>query len=129
MAYVAVIGDSPPKSKTVSRRHAIRLRMRLGTLSLAAMTIALGVVMSILYFMQINRLTMSGYEITRMETQIKSIKDENRRLQYAISQRKALNYVDAEAKARLQMVPAQEIQYWWKDSSDFVAAAETNLVP
>lgn len=124
MPYVAVIGESSSRPKAASRRHAIRMRMRLGTVTLAAVTIGLGVVMSILYFMQINRLTLSGYEITRLESQVRTIKEDNRRLQYVLSQRKALNYVDRQAKERLKMVTAEEIQYWWKNDPDYVASVD-----
>ena len=124
MSYVAVFGDHQAKPRS-GRRHALKFRMQFGTLSLSIITIALAAVLSILYFMQVNRLTMSGYTITKLETEMRTLKDDNKKLQYEISQRKALSVVDSEARNTLHMVPAEEVQYWWKDQANLLARNET----
>jgi cell division protein FtsL len=116
MAYVAVLSDTPKKVRI--RRHAIKFRMQFGVVSLTVVTIALSVVLSLLYFMQVNHLTLSGYDITRIESQIRELKDNNKKLEYEISGRQALNVIDQQAKGELQMVPAAEVQYWWKSGNE-----------
>ncbi|HNT30701.1 MAG TPA: hypothetical protein PKL83_07150 [bacterium] len=125
MAYVAVIGQSPSKSQPrVRRKHAIKIRMRFGFISLTAVTIALGCVLSILYFMQINRLTMAGYQISELEKQISGLREDNKRLSYDVAQNKALTLVELEATERLHMVPAEEVQYWWGEDAGALAARQ-----
>ncbi len=117
MAYVAVLGERERSAPTVRRRHAVKVRMQFGVLTLAAATVVLACVLSILYFLQVNRLTMAGYSISELEKSVKVLKEDNKQLSYEISQHKALTLVSNEATSRLQMVPAEEIQFWWKDES------------
>lgn len=105
--------QSPAGDKKIKRRHAVGLRLRFGFVSLAAVTVALAVVLSLFYFLQINQLTLSGYQIMDIEQQIKDLRTDNKRLRYEISQRKALSVVDQRAREELHMVVADEVQFWW----------------
>jgi cell division protein FtsB len=124
MSYIAVVGETRHSEKPVRRRHAIKFRMRLGFVTLTAITIALALVLSLMYFLQVSRLTLSGYEITNLESQIRELKDNNKKLSYQISQQKALNVIDGQARERLQMVVAEEVQYWWQSDAEELLARQ-----
>ncbi len=124
MAYVAVIGDAPTQQRS-TRRHTVKLRFRFGMMSLSFVTVALAAVLSILYFMQVNQLTMSGYAITKLETDIKNVKESNRKLQYEISQHNALNVINTAASNNLHMVPAEQLQFWWQGQDDYLATNQS----
>ncbi|HDS11284.1 MAG TPA: hypothetical protein ENN77_00080 [Candidatus Wirthbacteria bacterium] len=119
MAYVAVLGERrKTETKPVERRHAIKISTGLGKFFLTISTIALAVVLSILYFMQINRITLSGYQINDLERQIRAYREENKKISYQVAQRKALTIVEREAKERLQMVSTGQIEYYWSANQE-----------
>ena len=124
MSYIAVVGESHHTDKSARRRHAIKFRMRLGFVTLTAITIALALVLSLMYFLQVSRLTLSGYEITNLESQIRELKESNKKLSYRISQQKALNVIDSQARERLHMIVAEEVQYWWQSDAEELLARQ-----
>lgn len=124
MAHIAVIGESRSQEKVVRRRHAVKIRFNLGIVSLTAITIALACVLSLMYFLQVTRLTLSGYEITEIEASIRELREENKKLSYQISQQKTLNVIDREARERLGMVVAEEVQYWWEAEAEMLLARQ-----
>ena len=121
MAYIAVIGEGKKtldKKSRVTRRHTVKRKIRLGFISLTAVTVTLSCVLTILYFLQVQRLTLSGYEISDLEQQVREIREENRKLQYDLSQNKALTIIQKAATEELQMVPATDVQYWWGQNNE-----------
>jgi cell division protein FtsL len=120
MSYVAVLGVKRKMSNVVHRRRSLKWRLRLGMVSLTSVTIALGVILSILYFIQVNKMTMAVYKISDLEKEISAMSDTNEKLQSAVAEYTSLDRIEKVAREELGMVETGQVNYWW-NAADTVA--------
>lgn len=122
MSYITVLGQSTRSEKqTKVRRHAAPRRWQFGYVTLMIVTVLFNSILGLVYFLQVQRMTFAGYEISEMEVQVREYEELNLKLEYDLSQQKSLSIIERQAVDQLQMVPTTQVRYWWGENEEFAA--------
>jgi cell division protein FtsL len=100
-----------PITLAKQRRARAAWVFELGPATLVLATIVLVSLTSLLYLTQASRVAATGYDIVSLEEQRLRLERQQQLLQIKAAQLQALHRVEAEAIAKLQMVPAPPPDY------------------
>lgn len=72
--------------------------------------LAMSAILAILYLIQIGQVATTGYDITDLQKQARSLEQENERLEFRIAEYRSIKSIE-ERLARLNLVAADEVVY------------------
>jgi uncharacterized membrane protein len=100
------------RDRTKRRKFARNYKptFRLSKIGLTVAAAGLILVLGLLYLSQSNQMATSGYDIAKLESQQKQLRDDNERLQIEASRLQSIQQIDTGIKTS-GMVPVKQINY------------------
>ncbi len=92
------------------REYSTRDKHWMSSTSVRLLVLFIFVIGSLLYVLQTSAVSTTGYEITAMQKQIQSLKQENQRVQFDIATHRSMKSIQARLSG-LRMVAADEVEY------------------
>lgn len=106
--YLAITKSS--SFQTTYRKRTLGHRVTTGPVTLGVVIIFLIAAMGLMYLVQSNGISTTGYEIRELQTKIDSLKEDNDALRLTAAELKSLKNLE-ESKNDLDMVSSTQVNY------------------